>query len=87
MSGHEMVERAEDEHYVRAGVGQLKVAGISDGGGEAGRAEPPVCQVDVARAEIHEMDVVAVIEQPLGMHAGTAADVDYSCRNWRKVAA
>ena len=68
----QVVEGAEHHHRVDVVVREREVTGVALVRGDAAGTGA----LDVARDEVHELDLVAVALEPLGMHADGTTDVE-----------
>ena len=83
----QVVERPEEQDHVDRVVALRELPSVSHLGRETGRAQLPQGELDMAGAEIEQVDVVARVEQPAGVHAGSTADVEDPLRRWPQVSA
>ncbi|WTP05121.1 hypothetical protein OG719_26065 [Microbispora hainanensis] len=70
----QVIERAQQQDRVGARVRQGQVACVAQPRGHARQGPGPL---DVERDRVEQFDLVAVGDQPLGVHPGAAADVEH----------
>jgi hypothetical protein len=79
-----VVEGPEQQHGIGAGVGAAERPGIADLGGQPAAAQIGDRLLDVPGRQVDQVHLVAVVQQPRGVHPGGAADIEHpGGRRWQ----